>query len=362
MPGPAWSSWELASKERIARHAGGLDDEFEMAIPHGPLLVVLFCVSQAVRDVYFSHAFQGVDFFLVLLLSSAAATAIFGTLTAIRAPGEFAAMRVHFRAVVAMNVTTALAWSCYFFGLTHLEPAIVNTVHTGMGPLTVVGLAALGIPRRQRDVIGRTEYGCYAGIAVSLAGLCWVVLSGNSGRGSEGLAVTLGGLALLSLSGVSITVSLLCSKHLSEHGLSSEALTAVRYVLMIVVAIGVEVGRGQDRRLGTPGELLVLTLAGIALIVLPTFVMQAGVARTSPLTAHVIRSLGPVGIFALEQVDGRLAYAPLTLAGVLAYSGFVIAGNFARGWRDDPGQPPAVNARAGTFSGMSGRSPARDSG
>jgi NADPH2:quinone reductase len=33
-----------------------------------------------------------------------------------------------------------------FFALSHLEPSIVNTMHSGMGPLTVVALAALGAP------------------------------------------------------------------------------------------------------------------------------------------------------------------------------------------------------------------------
>ena len=55
---------------------------------------------------------------------------------------------------VMMNLTTALAWSCYFFGLSHLEPSIVNTLHSGMGPLTVVALAAFGVRLAKTDQIG----------------------------------------------------------------------------------------------------------------------------------------------------------------------------------------------------------------
>jgi len=72
--------------------------------------------------------------------------------------------------------------------------------------------------------------------------------------------------------------------------------------------------------------------------------MQAGVARTAPLTAHVIRSLGPVCIFALEQFDRRMAYSPSTLACIVAYSLFVIASNVAHGWRDDRPDVPASTA------------------
>ena len=43
----------------------------------GPALVLVFCVSQAFRDVYFGHVFQGVDFFAVILLAFLASTILF---------------------------------------------------------------------------------------------------------------------------------------------------------------------------------------------------------------------------------------------------------------------------------------------
>ena len=97
------------------------------------------------RDVYFGHAFQSVDFFAVILIAFSLSTVIFGAITAIRTPGQFRRLRRHLSTVLAINVTTALAWTCYFYSLTHLEPAIVNTVHSGMGPLTVIALAAGGV-------------------------------------------------------------------------------------------------------------------------------------------------------------------------------------------------------------------------
>ena len=116
-----------------------------------PALVLVFCVSQAFRDVYFGHVFQGVDFFAIILLAFLASTILFTAIPLIRDRGAFAKLRGHGRTVLMMNVTTALAWSCYFFGLSHLEPSIVNTLHSGMGPLTVVALAALRrAPRQDR--------------------------------------------------------------------------------------------------------------------------------------------------------------------------------------------------------------------
>ena len=50
----------------------------------GPALVLLFCVSQAFRDVYFGHVFQGVDFFAVILLAFLASTILFTAHPALR--------------------------------------------------------------------------------------------------------------------------------------------------------------------------------------------------------------------------------------------------------------------------------------
>jgi hypothetical protein len=80
----------------------------------GPLLVLTFCLSQAFRDVYLGHLFQGVDFFAIILLAFVLSTAIFGPIAAIRAPAQFAILRRNLPTVLAMNITTAIAWNCYF--------------------------------------------------------------------------------------------------------------------------------------------------------------------------------------------------------------------------------------------------------
>jgi drug/metabolite transporter (DMT)-like permease len=297
-------------------------------------MVLIFCFSQAFRDVYFANLFQGLDFFAVIAIAFGLSTLIFGFLTAARSPGDFTKLRKHARIAVAMNITTALAWICYFFGLKHLEPSIVNTVHSGMAPLTVIALAAVGIRLTKKEVVNRREYACYTGIALSLVGLWWVVLSGRSGFLSQDTAWSLLSLTLLLVSGSSITISLLYSKQLHDHGLSAEGVTAVRYLLIIAVATSIEIFKGWPEGISTSGQLVTISIAATILIVLPTFALQVGVARTAPLTAQVIRALGPVCVFALQQYDHRLTYSWPTLACIIAYSTFAIAANVVHGWRE----------------------------
>jgi hypothetical protein len=158
------------------------------------------------------------------------------------------------------------------------------------------------------------------------------VLSGRSGLPAARGATDLVGLALLTVSGSSITISLLYSKRLHDQGVGAAAVTAVRYLLLILIAGSVEVSKGHIPGVADAGQLATLALSTTALIVLPLFALQVGIAATAPLTAHIIRSLGPVCVFALEQIDGRVVYSMPTLICVVIYSAAAIASNLTHGW------------------------------
>ncbi len=316
-----------------------------MASLLGPALVLIFALTQAFRDVYFGGVFQRYPFFLIILIAFLLSTVIFAAATLIRAPGDLGKLRRQWRMVAAANITTAVAWTCFFFALTYLDPAIVNTIHSAMGPLTVVVLGAGGMALAKPKPIGRVEYGGYAGIAASVAALWWVVIGGYSDLPQAGLGVSIAGLALLGVSGASITVSLLYCKRLQDHGIGADAVTAVRYVALIALAGAVILWRGRTV-FPAPHDLAVLSLATTALIVLPLFAFQLGIGRTTPLTAQVIRALGPVFVFALEQFDRRLHYSLPTLLCILAYSASVIVSNVAHGWSEERKDEPAAPGSA----------------
>jgi drug/metabolite transporter (DMT)-like permease len=320
-----------------------------MSALYGPLLVLVFTLSQSFRDVYFGSVFQHFDFFAVMLLAFSWSTVIFAAVTLIRAPSDFARLRGQFGPIVAANVTTAMAWTSFFFALTYIDPAICNTIHSAMGPLTVVVLGARGIALAKPGAIGRIEYAGYAGIAASVAALWWVVIGGYSGMAVTNLAASVAGLGLLSVSGISIAISLLYCKRLQDHGAGADTVMTVRYVVLILFALAVVLWRGGAGGVDTPRQFGLLSAATTAFIVLPLYAFQLGIGRTTPLTAQIIRALGPVLVFALEQLDGRLHYSLPTLACILVYSASVIVSNIAHGWVDKSMsgkalQPPAVAA------------------
>ena len=160
----------------------------------------------------------------------------------------------------------------------------------------------------------------------------------------EVLTVNAIGSALL-VSGCSITVSLLYCKRLHDDGVNAEVVTSVRYVLLILIAAAVVWHKGGLGGIGSAGEAAMLTALATILIVLPLYAFQVGIALTAPLTANVLRALGPVFVFALQQIDGRLAYSTATLIGILVYSAAAILSNVAHARGDAPPIGPRVSVR-----------------
>ncbi len=295
-------------------------------------MVLVFCLSQAFRDVYLGHVFQRVDFLAVILLAFIPSTLFFASLSAVLTPSDGARLAQHWRSILAMNVTTALAWTSYFFGLAQLEPAVVNTLHSGIGPLTVIALALAGFSLAGKSAIGRAEAFCHAGSALALAGLWIAVLGGWSGFAVNGSNMLVA-LGLLAISGVSITISHLYAKRMHEAAFSSQTITAVRYGLIIIGATIALFMRDTPSGLNGITDGVMLGLAAALLIALPLYVLQIGVSQSGQLTAHIIRSLGPVFVFALEQLDARVSLSLPVLVLILVYSAFVIGANAFHGWK-----------------------------
>jgi drug/metabolite transporter (DMT)-like permease len=310
----------------------------------GPLLVVFFGLSQAFRDVYLAGVFQRVDAFMVLFIAFGLSTILFGVIATIRTPEQWRMLKGHGGSIFAMNLTTAMAWSSYFFALTWLEPAAVNMLHSGMGPLTVVVMGIMGFRLAKAPNLGRIEGLSYIGLAFSMAALWWVVLTGRSGLPVTNLAATAGGLAALMVSGSAITISMMYSKRMSDRGINAEMITTLRYIGLIALAGYMTWQRKGWTGIESATDLATISVLATAVMILPLFALQVGITRTSPLTTHVIRALGPVFVFALEQVDGRMSYSLPTLICILAYSGFVIVSNVAHGWHED--KPKVVKAPA----------------
>ena len=294
----------------------------------GPLLVLGFVFLSAVRDVYFGHVFQSVGFFTVVLVACTICTVFFFGVAAVR--GGIPVLRQNLGTVLAVNVTTAAAWILYFFALTRISPAVANTLYSGIGPIAIVALEAVGWRIVDRGPVRRMEAVFFLGIGLSLALIGAGAVFGWSGvRGVE-TEVSAMGAGFAAFGGVSLVVSILYTRRLHDRGVGADAILGTRFVLIVAIAAVAE-GFGGRSVWDYPGEELVwLGLSGALLIVAPIYVLQLGIARCVPLTANIIRALGPVVVFATQLLDPRIVFSGYSLGALTLYAVCVIGTNLAR--------------------------------
>jgi hypothetical protein len=154
---------------------------------------------------------------------------------------------------------------------------------------------------------------------------------GESGRPDYSLANAVTGLAALTVSGVSITLSHLLAKRLNERGVGANAVTGARYLLISVIAFTIVLSGARLTGVADAQGWIWLAAFATPLIALPLYALQVGISMTKPLTAQVLRALGPVVIFALELTDPQIVWSGAALIGILAYSVFALAAGFAHG-------------------------------
>lgn len=298
----------------------------------GAACISIFVVSTAFRDVYLGGIFQSVSVFVVLLIAFGIATAAGLGLSWVRG-GSLKPLLHAPMDVLLMNLTTAGAWTCYFFALKFLEPSIVNTLFAGIGPFVIIALTASGHRIAKSNPSSVLQKFLQAGVIGSLLALVSIVATGRSGFQSANPLAAVGSAGLALLAGTLITVSHLFGKRLDEAGATPDALVGTRFIGLLAVACVVIAYQGPGMVLPPVTETLRLAAAAALIIVAPVYFNQVGMAKISPLSARIITAFGPALVFILQQADGRIAWSTETLVAIVAYSGLVTAANLTQGIR-----------------------------
>lgn len=258
------------------------------------------------------------DSFLVGFLVFAISTTGAILWTALTAPHQLAIALRNPRPLIVANVSAAVSWIIYLLAVQMIEPAVVFTIFCGAIPLTTILAARLGVPEAngiRGSLEGLGNLLIFAGMAI----LAVSTLLGYSGFVRGGLVEAMTGLALAASGGVVITWMLFACRRLDRAGVGPVANFGLRFVLYVMLA-GLGAMAGLDHKASVPlGDLLLVVAIGLLVMSFPLYAVQKAIPLVSTLTIGAIGALGPLGVFLLQLVEGRVDYAPATLAGFLVY-------------------------------------------
>jgi hypothetical protein len=281
-------------------------------------------------DVYLGGLFQRVDPLLVALTAFTLCSLVFLPVALARDPGGVAALLRRPAQLFWINATTGFAWLSFFFALKTIEPALVQVLFYGIGPLSVRWVDGL-VPGSLRTTLERKERMLHVGVMVALVAATAVVLGGLSALGAQPLPMAALGIVLALAGGVSISISTLLCRALNDTGQRPATLLAMRFPGAVGLAGAFAFGSPATPLAGlAPDVLGGVALAAFLLIVLPNYINQIGVALASPVTVRAVLAVGPVLVFALQLGDGRLSSSGWTLAVAVLYAAFAVAAALAR--------------------------------
>lgn len=288
-----------------------------------------FVCLAAVRDVYLGGLFQRVSPLFVAMVAFSLCTLVLLPAACVRSRDSLIVLRRRSRDVVLVNITSAVAWLAFLFALKLVEPALVQILYSGIGPLSVVW-----IDRHLRSAhapisLTPAERPIYGALLASLLFAAAIAISGLSGIGTQPFGVAVLGVILAAGGGVSISVSTMLCRELNDAGVTPGALLSVRYLgTMFAAAVLTSLSPA-----GLPAGLSMTdAMMAIAsfLIIVPSYVNQAAIALASPLTVRAVLAAGPVLIFLLQLLEGRLMASPYSLTAAVVYAVVAISAGVAR--------------------------------
>lgn len=280
----------------------------------GLLFLVIFALSQAVWDTYFANTFQSVSFLFVAALAFGLSILLFGGAAVVSRPSDLRHLCAAPVRFVVLNVTTAFAWLAYFFALKHLEPAVVNMIYVGVGPLVILVWRGAGQPTGR---VGPFERIC---VGASLLGIMSISLFGLSGIAGDISLTQIAALICVALGGISITVIHVLARRFNDDGVGLAMVFGSRFIVTAAAAVTAEFLYGVPTMRPEIIDVSWLALLAFTLIVIPSFSLQLGIARSPALAVNTIRALGPVFVFAAQQFDDRLSFSGATLVCVLVFA------------------------------------------
>ncbi len=295
----------------------------------GFLVSVAFVGLAAVRDVYLGGLFQRVSPLLVAMVAFSLCTLVFLPTAFVHSRDGFAVLRRRSRDLFWVNVTSAVAWLVFLYALRLIEPSLVQILYSGIGPLSVVwidrhlpgAIPAVPLTRAERPI--------YVGLLASLVFAAAVGLCGLSGAGAQPVGVTTLGVILAASGGISISVSTMLCRKLNDAGVAPSALLSLRYPATVLSAAVL----ASLSPSGLPAALSIIDafmVIASLLIVFPSYVNQVGISLASPLTVRVVLATGPVLIFVVQLVEGRLSASPYSLTAAILYAVVAISAGLAR--------------------------------
>jgi drug/metabolite transporter (DMT)-like permease len=269
---------------------------------------------QAVITALLGLSFTAADSLLMLALAAAACTLI----GAAAARNNRCTMLEHkqgVRALVWLNVWTAISFVAFFLGVGVHSAAVVFTLEASFAPLAVTAWAVFCVHRGD-DQARPSPAQCWAACMLAVLGTSLVVVMAQSDSG--GMISFLAAALLGVIAGVAAGGVVIVSRGLGRAGVGVVQVMAHRFYATVVFAAIVLLTLVPYGLLAPPVlNVGLIGAAALACVVAPLFLLQYGMQRLTPLSVTAALATMPAITIAIELASGRPVSWIVLFLGVL---------------------------------------------
>ncbi|MDT5277217.1 MAG: hypothetical protein QOG95_4149 [Mycobacterium sp.] len=272
----------------------------------GPLVAWLALIAgiglQAVVTALLGLSFTAADSLLMLALAAAVCTLI----GAVAARGNRCTLLEHkqgVRALVWLNVWTAISFVAFFLGVGIHSAAVVFTLEASFAPLVVTAWAVVRVHRGDDQARPGPAQG-WAASLLAVLGTSLVVVMAQSDSG--GMISFLAAALLGVIAGVAAGGVVIVSRGLGGAGVGVVQVMAHRFYATVIFAAIVLLTLVPYGLLAPPVlNIGVIGAAALTCLVAPLFLLQYGMQRLTPLSVTAALATMPAITIAIELASGR---------------------------------------------------------
>ncbi len=283
-----------------------------------------FVISQAFRDVYLSNLYGDLSLYEIAFLAFGSSAFVFGLILLIFKRRELGRLWQGRKTVLLLNVTTMISWLLYFQALNLVEPSAVNLAFNSVVPASIGILGLLGL-KDGLVVTSQPERILHFALLAVVIFMGAAIALGYSGVGSDEALWAGLGVALAAISGFSISAEMIFAKRMNLKGVSPVAIVGVRFLLVSVFCRIMLLQEPSAYTGQTTEALISQAIIFLVILIAPIYLVQAGIAKTTPLVSGIICSLGPIATLGLQTVSGSNTLSNFMLAVVGVYTMLAIA-------------------------------------
>lgn len=292
----------------------------------GYFAILLWCAVSALAHVYTSGIEQNTDPLVVAFFCFTMAMVFFLITSIPHFKTLWNRAFAAWRDVLGLNISTFLSWFFLLYPLKYIETSLVSTIIFGVSPILTL---LLGLFLYRKKAVSVQDRWVSLLMMLVIVFIVYLIFDGDTTAQSVSVSHEALSVLFCFIVGAGVSATNIYAKRLSDEGFSSRELLGIRFWLLIIVS-GIFYFHSQQVAPMDFHIILRISLMSVLLIILPMYLLFAGLRYLQPVSVSMLYPLMPAMVFFIEFFDAQFTPKWEVMVAVLGVVSLSVMGSFIR--------------------------------